>query len=178
MPPDQATAPDLATPPDLATRPDLARGDGGMLAFCAGTTVAGTCLQAYFSPVANCWPATGACTTNAPSQGATNTCWQTGAQFFSTQSMAGAHGEWKAANGAITCMSADATVGGMGIPIFAFVSLTGEHLGMDFTTNKVTCPDGSTFTLPANFASDFGGCAALKNMLTVPMGSCSKGACP
>lgn len=173
-PPDLAVAPDLATPPDLATAPDLAKG----AAFCAGTTVAGTCLQSFFAQVSDCWPATGSCTKNTPSQGASNTCWQGGAQFFSTSDMTMAHGVWKAGNGAITCMTGDAVIVGMGLPIFTFKSLTGDKLGMDFQQSTYTCPDGSTHALPNNFVMDFGGCMALKTLISVPMSGCTNGACP
>jgi len=57
--------PDLAVPTrdlssvDLTSPPDLARADLG--GFCAGTAVAGTCLQTFFAPAAACYDPAGAC---------------------------------------------------------------------------------------------------------------------
>ena len=48
-------APDLADA-DLSPAPDL------LIAFCAGTGLAGTCVQAFFAPLMDCFQPTGACT--------------------------------------------------------------------------------------------------------------------
>src|SRR5438094_7109846 len=83
--PDLASAPDLAAPPDLAPPIDLAqRPDFAGLTFCADTTVAGTCAQAFFQPVSVCFAPMGACTTMGDGQTYGNLCWANGNKLLAT----------------------------------------------------------------------------------------------
>lgn len=152
---------DMTQPLDLAA-----------LTFCQGTPIAGTCVQSYMAPVAACFNATGTCTTNAPSPGDTNTCWETGAQFLSTTDTASmkVQGNWKSENGAKTCMTGEFTAAG-----FTFTTSSGK-LTYNPASGAVTCPDNSTLNLSAS--GQYGGCAAFKDLVGVPMQRCITGKCP
>lgn len=153
--------PDMTTPQDFAA-----------LTFCQGTPIAGTCVQSFMAPVASCFDATGACTTNSPKPGDTNTCWETGAQFVSTTDAMTmkVQGTWKSENGAKTCMMGEFTQLG-----FTFTTSAGK-LTFNPGSGVVNCPDGSTLTLSAS--DQYGGCADWKDLVGVPMQGCATGKCP
>ena len=102
-------------PPDLRAPIDLAIADGG---FCAGTKMAGTCVAAFFAPVAACWKPSGACVAHQfpgePGGGCGKSvyrCWPNGAKLLMdqncsswTHSWIGPAGNW--------CMALSAGGGG------------------------------------------------------------------
>ena len=179
MLPDQAQAVDLtvvdeAVPPDLSmSTADLSSADGS--AFCAGTPVAGTCLQTVLGVVAACFvdPA-GACTQQMVSQTQTTWCWTNGDEFSATINMMtmSATGDWK--NGTTDCMAAAAQASKTGSGGLFKISTNGQTITFDEGNGDATCPDGSKINVgPAD-----GKCPALQALLNPPMVNCNAGACP
>ncbi len=169
--PDMTTpSPDMTSPPDLAPPPDLASAvDFAGFTFCPNTAVAGTCVQAFFTPVATCFDPMGACTESTDMMTFGNFCWQNGAKLLANLgNMSMPHGTWK--NGNTTCMEGD--VQPMNGPVFT-LKRGGQTLIYDEATGAVTCPDGSMINIGAND----GGCPALHDILNPPVNNCTPGNC-
>ena len=155
--------------PDASMTPDLGLG------FCKGTTVEGTCAQSYFTGVAACWNAAGACTQMMDAS-ATTLCWASGARTVIGSYQMGVVPVTWAMNG-MTCMTGNGSLskGGNGMSFKYDLMAGGQHLVFDDGTGDVTCADGSSVNIGANE----GGCAALHQIFHPgTMGGCTMGACP
>jgi hypothetical protein len=138
-------------------------------AFCAGTAVAGTCIQTFFAPLASCFPEGGACTSEDTGSGK-NLCWADGSKLIGTLGAGGVpHGVFSR-NGA-TCYSVD--VGLTGSSADFEVANGTTSISYSTSTGNARCPDGTSVKL----GTDFGGCAALKALLDPSGASCTAGAC-
>jgi uncharacterized protein YjbI with pentapeptide repeats len=154
---------------DLAgTRPDFAGHDLNLTPFCAGTFVAGTCVEAFFAPLSLCFQPTGGCIVQTPGVYGTF-CWPGGAEYQirNDPDALRRHYLW----GTNLCYTE--TVGGSG-PSPSFTNAAGETLVFAPATGNYTCPNGSSGSIGANY----GGCAQLQQMIAPDTGSCTGGLCP
>jgi Pentapeptide repeats (8 copies) len=179
---------DFTTPPlpDLSMRVDLAGADlaavdmvavpnidlaavdlSAASMFCAGTFVAGTCLQTFFAPLAECFNPAGSCT----QQGAGLTpiwCWPNTDEL---KQIAGASTvqRWYQ-KGSLVCFTR--LIGGAG-PGPSY-SAGGQTMYFTAATGVYHCPDGTQGSIGTNY----GGCAALANLLDPDTTACVAGTCP
>jgi hypothetical protein len=167
---DLAVSTDLALGPDLAV-PDLALRDlaeasvcrpemtfptfpppdaGG---FCDGTPLAGTCAQAFFARVADCFNPAGCCVgtgSNTVLRG-----WESGANYRFGM----ADRQWSLSQNGVSCAGnfpSSATTAPM-----KWTASDGSELPFfDPTTGELHCPDGSQTNVGA-----YGQCLALQHLL-------------
>jgi hypothetical protein len=149
---------------------DLAGDDLKSLAsFCAGTFVAGTCVADFFAPLQFCFTPSGSCTQQGGiANGAW--CWPNGAEL---KQLAGANTveRWYKESGGTVCYTR--LSGGAGPGGLAYTSGS-ETLYLDTSNGSYHCPDGSQGSIGANY----GGCAALQQMIDPTMTGCASGTCP
>jgi hypothetical protein len=151
--------------------------------FCAGTAVAGTCAQAYFATVADCFgtPPTGTCQSqeyenDGGAGGGKAYCWSDGSHLYAhftlnDAGLANATGQWINGHGT-TCMTADVVGGMAGNESLITYHAGGSDLVYDTLTGAVTCPDGSH----ANIGAGQTLCTLLATFVTEPPG-CVTGTC-
>ncbi len=158
---DQSVANDLTIPPDFA-------GD----TFCANTMVASTCVQSFFQMVADCYPAPPPqCTIDTDNSTYSNLCYGGGDKMISTidPNTGKVHTVWSNVNK--TCLTADITPqkGNGPVDTFTFGAFA---LTINEAGGTVTCPDGTTVVIGANF----GACPDLQNLVRGSK-NCQAGAC-
>ncbi len=153
--PDLARGPDLAIegPVDLAYEP-----------FCAGTPVAGTCVQRFFAPVARCFRPAGACTYSVMGYMIYTICWASGAREELTGMGYPMAARWTQGGGA--CL-------GLSLSVDSLYDHDGQQLRV--SGGDVICPDGSRL---AGFAPNLSSCPALSALLSLrPPDGCTYGDC-
>jgi hypothetical protein len=151
--------------PDLAGA-DLTVAPGG---FCAGTLVAGTCVQSFFAPLALCFAPSGGCITQSPMLALSPTwCWPNGDELKQMSGVDTSHRSYQSGN--TLCFSEQNGFIATG-PAFSAGTQT---LYFDSSTGAYTCPDGSKGTIGV----DFGGCSALGALIEPDTSNCTTGACP
>jgi hypothetical protein len=156
--------------PDTTSAADRASGDRTVReqqagsGFCAGTSLAGTCVQSFLQPVADCWvrPATGGCS-SARTAKTTTSCWSNGATLVVTTATLAQHGVWKNATGTV-CLEGDT------VDTRHTLSSQGKTLTIDDASNKATCPDSSTVPIPTGAEA----CADLSALIAP---RCTSGTC-
>jgi hypothetical protein len=156
--------PDLAVA-DFAVA-DLVSGVDSASTFCAGTTVEGTCLQAFFAPLMACFDASGACRQQQVG-GERSVCFDSGARKITDYGVGQHFTRYFASSGAqcFTWNDSSTTAENLfsaGGTQILFIAQTGEY----------TC-GATSGTIGANC----GGCAELCALLDENR-SCADGTCP
>jgi hypothetical protein len=158
---DFATVHDLATsdltaaPPEMCVpNPpdafDVSVDAGG---FCAGTPIAGTCVQTFFAKLAECFVPAGCCR-NGPGSITVTMAWESGA-YYSTYAI---DQERHYAMINQSCANSRRS----GLPdTDRWVGADGSTLALVLSTGVLTCPDGST----VNIGTLSGQCAELDALL-------------
>ncbi|HXU69136.1 MAG TPA: hypothetical protein VN947_07390 [Polyangia bacterium] len=150
---------DLAVPSDFAVcimpPPDGFDTPVDAGGFCAGTSIAGTCIATFFAQLSECFVPKGCC---RPSGGGNShgVTWQSGAGFYT---FSGVDGDYYAAQNVACAFS---TSGGV-TPAGVRWTLQGGSTSLTITdgTYDVTCPDGSHI----NVGNPAGQCAELDRLL-------------
>jgi hypothetical protein len=167
--------PDLAgTLPtsDLAGHPDLSHADlANAAGFCAGTPVAGTCVQTFFAPQAMCFSPTGAChAPPADPMGGSTWCWANDDVLKQKATVTSVTRTYK--NGSDDCFTDTKTTTSIsGSDVFTSGSIT---LQLNVATGAYECPNGAA----GSIGPDLGGCAALQALINPATNLCGAGACP
>jgi hypothetical protein len=138
---------------------------------CAGTAIAGTCLDQFFSTVNACFQPSGACVQQLTPAGP-RYCWPGGARLmlngtagggmgftYTTSGNSCFYGSWVYING--TQKDYTFTIDGNALLVY------------NRTTGETTCLDGTHTTL----APDFGGCAAFQALVDLTPTGCTDGTC-
>jgi hypothetical protein len=111
-------------------------------AFCAGTSIAGTCAQPFFARMAACFTPSGPTTAQAQSPSMVTLCWTGGARLVVTMSaVAGVSGTYSQSGTTCATLHID-NPNDPTKAVFHFAAPDGETLSFDGVGN-LTCPDGS-----------------------------------
>jgi hypothetical protein len=139
--------------------------DAGPPTFCSGTAVAGTCAQPFFQAAADCFGHLGgACRYEYRDPGPSIACWEDGALMELTFATTN-HVVWKDAVGTL-CLEAELAGGTM-----ATLTRGGQTLVVDDDTDLMTCPDGTTESIP-------NGLRACDDLYLLFEPQCQNGTCP
>lgn len=183
---------DTWTGPDGVMGQDLARlaadlGGTDLEGFCAGTAIAGTCLQGFFGPIAKCFLPSGGCSMAesfpAMCEEDIAACWTGGSRYTESDVLnfpdppCSLDSRWSAtwAANSTTCMTGSGNLDCPGCPLRFYSSgKQGVRYWKGF--GGWICPDGSSPNLPG--PDDFtGGCNALWELLYVDFGACKGAMC-
>jgi hypothetical protein len=152
---------------DVAAAPDVGAADQG--GFCAGTAVAGTCVQAFFAPLSACFAPAGSCHLQTPAVVRMPVwCWSDGAQLNEMMGVDTLNRSYIGSGGAV-CFTQSVVFPGL-----TSFSAGGATLSFNPATGAYRCPNGTTGTVGAGA----GGCAALDALVNPPTGGCTAGVCP
>ena len=152
-------------PLDLAGVDQLAFGG-----FCAGTLVAGTCLQSFFGPLSTCFVASGPCSQSVPGVLSPTRCWSSGAEFKQVSGLSVVNRTF--IFGDVICFTEQ--IGGSGPVKTPWFASGGNGMFFDPSTGNYDCPDSSR----GNVGTNYGGCAALQALLAPDTTGCMPGTCP
>jgi hypothetical protein len=159
---------------DFASQPvpvDLAGVDGfNAAAFCAGTSVAGTCLQTFFAPLSTCFVPSGSCNQSVPGVVMPIFCWSTGAEL--KQQTNASELDRTFISGGVICYTEQ--IGGPGPQKTPWWAAGGQGMFYEPIGGNYDCPDGSK----GNIGANYGGCAALGALVAPDRTACMPGACP
>jgi hypothetical protein len=138
---------------------------------CAGTGLAGSCVDRFFAPFTACWKGgMPPCTQQQKDLTTTVQCWPSGAQAEAqTVDLATMKKQLTWTQSGVTCMTGTASQSGLSL------NIDGATLAYDHkTTGDATCPDGTTVHL--GVLGNPIACPALVTFLS--RAACTDGTCP
>jgi hypothetical protein len=119
--------------------------------FCAGTTLAGTCVQTFFARIAACFVRAGCCQVG-PSAMHRSVAWESGAAYTNQVGI----GPWQYSMAGTSCGG-----GYTSVQTDYWTGPDGSKLTYTTPSGAVTCPDGSAI----NVGNLGGQCAELDDLL-------------